>query len=120
MAIVQDGTQKFGVSDSPITIEAITYIAESMSFNFTATRADLNDSNGEPVGSTIIPGRLEGSATIQLATEGTADDLRQKTFEISGTGSGDLDGTYYIVDVSEAQSQGDYAKVSINFYQQIN
>ena len=117
MAITSDGTQAFGIESSPLTINAVTYVAESLSFNFSGTRADINDSNGEPLGSTDIPGRVEVSGTIQLATGTTANDVRGQTFVLSGTRA---DGTYLIVDCSEAQTQGDYVKVSFNGYQKIN
>jgi hypothetical protein len=116
MAITQDGTHKFGIEYSPITIDTKTYILEAMSFNSTANRVDIDDSNGEPVGSTIVPGRIEGSATLQITASDTAP-ARGEEFTLA---SGDNDGTYIIQDVSESQSQGDYAKVSINFYHKIN
>ena len=116
MAVTQDGTHKFGIEYSPITIDTKTYIAEALSFNKTASRVDIDDSNGEPIGSTIIPGRIEGSATIQLEGSDTAPAVGD-TFDLA---SGDFTGTYVIQDVSESQSQGDYTKVSINFYKQLN
>ena len=117
MAITSDGTQAFGIESSPITINAVVYVLEGLTFNYTGTRADINDSNGEPLGSRVIPGRIEVSGTIQLATASTAVDVRGQTFVLSGTRD---DGTYLIVDCSEAQTQGDYVKVSFNGYHQIN
>jgi len=118
MAIVSDGTQAFGV-ESPLTINAITYVCEGLTFNFTGTRADINDSNGEPLGSTTIPGRTEVTGTLQLAADTTESRVRGQTFVISATNS-DLDGTYLITDCSEAQSQGEYRKVNFTGYKQIN
>ena len=117
MAIIQDGTQAFGIESSPISIGGTAYVAESMSFNFSATRADLNDSNGEPLASTIVPQRVEGTATLQLATSTTSPNLVGTEFTMSGTRT---DGTYMIIDSSEAQSQGDYVKVNISFYKKLN
>ena len=119
MAITSDGTQKFGIEASPVTIDGNTYIAESLSFNFTATRADLQDSSGEPVGSTIIPGRVEISATLQLAADTTPANLIGETMTIAVALS-DYNGDYLIQDCSEAESQGDYSKLSINGYRKIN
>lgn len=116
MAITSDGTHKFGIEYSPVTIDTKTYVLEAMSFNKTANRVDIDDSNGEPVGSTIVPGRIEGSGTLQLDGTDTAP-ARGDEFVLA---SGDNDGTYIIQDVSESQSQGDYAKVSINFYKKLN
>ena len=117
MAITPDGTHAFGIEDSPVTIDSVTYIAESMSFNRTANRVDIDDSNGEPLGSTIVDGRIEGSASLQLATATEAIPARGQTMVLA---DGRNDGTYVIQDVSESQSQGDYAKVSINFYKKLN
>jgi len=117
MAIIKDGTQAFGIESSPIEINSVTYVAENMTFNYTATRADLNDSNGEPLASTIVPGRIEGTATLQLSTETADPNLVGKEFTMTGSRT---DGTYMITDSSEAQSQGDYVKVSVTFYKKIN
>ena len=117
MAITSDGTQAFGIESSPVTINAVTYVVEGLSVNFTGSRADINDSNGEPLGSTVIPGRQEISGTLQLATGTTTPNVRGQTFTLSGTR---VDGTYLIVDCSEAETQGDYVKVSFNGYMQIN
>lgn len=116
MAVTSDGTHKFGIEDSPVTIGSSTYVAEAMSFNKTANRVDIDDSNGEPLGSTTIAGRVEGSCTLQLEGSDTAPAVGSE-MTLSG---GDNDGTYIIQDVSETQSQGDYAKVSVNFYKKIN
>ena len=115
--IIQDGSQAFGIEASPVTINGVTYVAEGMNFNFTSTRADLNNSNGEPLATTIVKGRIEGSATLQLATDDASPDLVGQTFVLQDTRAS---GAYMITDSSEAQSQGDYVKVSINFYRKLN
>jgi hypothetical protein len=117
MAITSDGTQSFGIQDSPVTIDTVVYICESMSFSRGSSRADLNDSNGEPVGSTIVPGRVEGSGSLQLAAGATALPPVGAEMELTG---GRNAGTYLLTEVGDAQSQGDYAKVSISFYKKIN
>jgi len=119
MAITSDGTQSFGIESSPLTINSVTYVAEGLNFNFTGSRVDINDSNGEPLGSTVIPGRRECTGTLQLAANTTASKVRQHEFVISATNS-DLDGTYLITECSEAQTQGDYVKVSFTAYQKVN
>lgn len=120
MAITSDGTQAFGIESSPVTINGTTYVAEGLSFNMTATRADINDSNGEPLGSTVIPGRLECSGTLQLSAGTTPTDLRGLEFTIGGGSNTDIDGDYLVVDSTEAETQGDYVKVSFNSYKKIN
>ena len=119
MAITSDGTQAFGVT-SPLTINSVVFGAEGLNFSFTGSRADLNDSNGEPVGSTVIPGRTEVSGTVQLAADTTLSNIRQQEFTIDNSPDTSLDGTYLITEASEAQTQGDYAKVSFTAYKKIN
>ena len=96
-----------------------TYILESFSFNLSASRVDLNDSNGEPVGSTIIPGRVEVSGTLQIAANSVPANLIGQTMTLDLTNS-DYDGDYLLVDCSVAESAGDYAKLSVNGYRKIN
>jgi hypothetical protein len=115
--IIQDGSQAFGIEASPVTINGVTYVAEGMSFNFTSTRADLNNSNGEPLATTIVKGRIEGSATLQLSSASASPDLVGQTFVLQGTRAS---GAYMITDSSETQSQGDYVKVAVSFYRKLN
>ena len=117
MAITSDGTQAFGIEASPVTINTVTYVAEGLSFSRTGNRADVNDSNGEPLGSTTIPGRTECSGTLQLATATTAIPVVGNTFDL--TSSRD-DGTYILTSVDEAETAGDYVKVSFSGYKKIN
>ena len=119
MAITSDGTQSFGIEASPVTINSVTYVLEGLSVNHTGTRADINDSSGEPLGSTLIPGRREISGTIQLAVNTTASNVRAKEMVLSVSDS-DINGTYLITDCSASYSQGDYVKVAINGYQKLN
>ena len=119
MAITSDGTQYFGIEASPVTVDGNTYVLESFSFNFTASRVDLQDSSGEPVGSTIIPGRVEVSGTLQLAADTTPANLIGETMTIA-IASSEYNGDYSIVDCSVAESAGDYAKLSVNGYRKIN
>jgi hypothetical protein len=119
MAITSDGTQSFGIESSPVTINSVTYVAEGLSFNFTGTRADINDSNGEPLGSTTIPGRIEVSGTLQLAVNSTSSNVRQQELAISATNTA-INGTYIITECSDAQTQGDYVKVTFSGYKKLN
>tara|TARA_R110000824_G_C15200856_1_gene675660 strand:+ start:1411 stop:1779 length:369 start_codon:yes stop_codon:yes gene_type:complete len=122
MAITSDGTQSFGIQDSPVTINSIAYVCESMSFTRGGNRVDLNDSNGEPSGSVIVPGRVEGSATLQYSTDSavTAPNPSIGQEMVTATTNARNNATYVITEVGDAQSQGDYAKCSISFYEKIN
>ena len=122
MAITSDGTQSFGIQDSPVTINSIAYILESASFTYGSNRVDINDSNGEPTGSTIVPGRIEGTASLQYSTDTsvTAPNPTLGQEMVTATTNGRNNGTYVITEVGDAQSAGDYAKCSISFYEKIN
>ena len=119
MAITSDGTQSFGIQDSPVTINSVTYVCESTSFTYGSNRVDVNDANGEPLGSVIVPNRVEGSATLQYAAGTTANPIIGQEMVASST-NGRNNMTYIITEVGDAQSAGDYAKYGISFYEKIN
>ena len=121
MAITRDGTQSFGIQDSPVTINAIVYVLESASYSYGASRVDINDSNGEPLGSTLVPSRVEGSATLQYAEASTINPVIGDEMTLAtGRAAAGTDGVYVLSDVSDSQSQGDYAKCSISFFKKTN
>lgn len=122
MAITSDGTQSFGIQDSPVTINSITYVVESMTFTYGSSRVDVNDSNGEPLGSTIVPGRVEGSATLQYSTDSSATAPNPTVGQsmVTAATNGRNNANYIITEVGDAQTAGDYAKCSVSFYQQVN
>jgi hypothetical protein len=117
MAITSDGTQSFGIVESPVTINSVTYIAESLTITFGSTRVDLNDSNGEPVGSTTVPARVEVSATLQYAASSTANPLIGHEMTLSG---GRNTQTFVLTEVGDASTQGDYCKCTVSGYEKIN
>ena len=122
MAITSDGTQSFGIQDSPVTINSIAYILEGASFTYGSSRVDIDDSNGEPLGSTIVPNRVEGTATLQYSTDTsvTAPNPSLGHEMVTATTNARNNATYVITEVGDAQSQGDYAKCSISFYKKLN
>lgn len=122
MAITSDGTQSFGIQDSPVTINSIVYVCESASFTYGSNRVDINDSNGEPLGSTIVPNRVEGSMTLQYSTDSdsTAPNPALGEELVLGTTNARNNTTYLLTEVGDAQTQSDYGKMSISFYEKIN
>mgnify|MGYP003146367109 CR=1 FL=1 len=122
MAITSDGTQSFGIQDSPVTINSIAYVMENATFTYGSSRVDINDSNGEPLGSTIVPNRVEGTATLQYATDTdvTAPNPSLGHEIVTATTNARNNATYVITEVGDSQSQGDYAKCSISFYEKVN
>lgn len=117
MAITRDGTQAFGIEDSPITINSVTYVMENFSATYGSNVPEVMDGNGEAIGRTIVPTPVEGSATLQLAEANTALPTLGMEFTTSGNRNAD---TYIITEVGDTQTQGDYEKVNISFYAKIN
>lgn len=112
MAYFQDGTQKFGIPDSPITINSVVYIAENITLNAAAKVVEINAADGSPVGQAIIPGNPTGTAKLQFATYSTVKPTTGATFTLQGH-------VYYVTSVGETQSQGAYASCDIGITQQI-
>lgn len=108
MAIIQDGDQLFGIE----TAQFSSMIVESFSLTSPANRVDLDDGNGEPLGSTIVPQRQEASLTLQLGDSDSAPALGATvsygSFDIIVTG----------VDLTETQA--DYRRYSVTGYIAIN
>ena len=67
MAIIQDGSHKFGILAPTATGVDITkgFTIESFSQTLASNRVDLNDGNGEPSGAVVVPQREEFSLTCQ-------------------------------------------------------
>mgnify|MGYP003154730528 CR=1 FL=1 len=117
MAITSDGTQQFAIEVSPVAINSVDYIVEDFSVTYAGNRVDIDDSNGEPLGSTIVPQRVEGSATLQYAASTTANPSIGHEFTLA---TGRNATTYVITEVGDSQTQGDYSKASISFYKKLN
>ena len=122
MAITSDGSQSFGIQDSPVTINSITYVLENATFTRGSSRVDINDSNGEALGSTIVPNRIEGTATLQYSTDSavTAPDPALGETMVIATTNGRNNGNYTLTEIGDEQTQSDYAKMSISFYETVN
>lgn len=108
MAITQDGTQAFGLTTPTIG----GFVVESFSRSFTSNRVDLDNGDGEPLGSTTVPGRVEFSSTVQVGDGNT-------TPTIGGEITYD-DDTYIVTEVSVDETQADYQRLSLSGYQKIN
>ena len=63
MAIIKDGNQAFGLAQQAINQRLNSsdddMPLEAVNFNQTSTRVDLNNGNGEPIGSVTVPQREE-------------------------------------------------------------
>ena len=108
MAIIKDGAELFGIS----VAEFDDLIVESFSLTTPANRVDLDDGNGEPLGSTIVPQRQEVSLTVQLGATATAPTLGGPT-----TYAGN---SILITSVDLTETQADYRRYSLSGYVKIN
>jgi hypothetical protein len=108
MAITQDGDQLFGIN----TVEFDSMIVESFTLTTPANRVDLDNGDGEPIGSTIVPQRQEASLTVQMGAASApptiGDVVPYGDYSIIVTG----------VDLNETQA--DYRRYSISGYVKIN
>lgn len=109
----QDGTQAFGIPDSPITVNSVTYIAEDIELSFPTTVVEIKDPNGIPTGQVLIPQVITGTAKLQLATGSTVFPPLGLTFTLQGA-------TFYVSEVGRAYSQGAYQYANISFRMKIN
>ncbi len=109
----QDGTQAFGIPDSPISVNSVDYIAEDISLQMGQQRVEIKDTNGVPTGQVLIPQVITGSAKLQLATGTTAIPARQGTFTLQGQ-------DFVLENVGVAYTQGAYTYVNVTFVQVLN
>lgn len=109
----QDGTQAFGIPDSPLTIASVTYIAEDITLSAPTTVVEIKDPNGIPTGQVLIPQVITGSAKMQLATAATIMPTLGGTFTLQGA-------TFYVSETGKAYTQGGYVYSNITFRMKIN
>lgn len=109
----QDGAQAFGIPDSPITVNSVTYIAEDIQVNKPTTPVEINDPNGIPIGQVLIPKLITGTAKLQFATSSTPPPPLGNTFTLQGA-------VFYVSEVGTAYTLGAYAYANISFRMKIN
>jgi len=115
MAIKSDGSQLFGITTA--TFGQDNLIVESFSRTEGSNRVDLDDGDGEPIGSTTVPTRVEVSMTCQVGTSLSTDITAGG--EIS-YGSGEGSETIIITEAALAENQADYQRWNISGYIKIN
>jgi len=112
MAISQDGTHKFGLLYPTATGVDLTkgFILESFTRSETSNRVDLNDGNGEPLDTVVVPQRRERSFTMQIGTTNTS-------LEVGDLLTVDNGSSYYILtDVTINETQEDFVRVDATGY----
>jgi hypothetical protein len=113
MAITSDGSQLFGITTA--TFGTDTLVVESFTLTSGSNRVDLDDGNGEPLGSKTVPGRQEVSMTCQVGDSLSTDIIPGG--EIAYAASG---GTIVITEAALAETQADYQRWNISGYVKIN
>jgi hypothetical protein len=108
MAITSDGSQKFAIETA--TFDGL--VVESYTLSSPANRVDLDDSNGEPLGSTTIPQRQEASLTVQVGDSSPTISVGD---EISYDNN-----TIVVTSVDKNETQADYQRLSISGYAKLN
>lgn len=109
----QDGTQAFGIPDSPLTINSITYIAEAIQITHSTQVVEIKDPNGIPTGQEIIPQVNVLTAKLQLATSATVFPSTTQTFTLEGA-------TWILNEVGQAYQQAGYVYCNISARMKIN
>lgn len=109
----QDGTQAFGIPDSPITVNSVTYIAEDINLSAPTTVVEIKDPNGIPTGQVLIPQVITGTAKLQFASSSTARPPLGNTFTLQSA-------VFYVSEVGTAYTQGGYVYANISFRMKIN
>jgi len=112
MAISQDGTHKFGLIYPTATGVNLTkgFILESFTRSDTSNRVDLNDGNGEPLDTVVVPQRKERSFTMQMGSSASHPRVGDLLTVDSGS-------SYYILtDVSINETQEDFVRIDATGY----
>jgi hypothetical protein len=112
MPATQDGSQIVNIPASPITINSKTYILESFTISVNGKRAEIADDEGTATGAMSSQGLTTFEAVCQMADSGSIPTFGQ-TFSYSTA-------TWVIDNISEAYTQGGYAKVNISGWKKIN
>lgn len=108
MAITQDGAQLFAITTPAFN----SLIVESYSITTPANRVDLDNGDGEPLGSTIVPQRREVSLTVQVGASLAAPVIGT----VITYGSADI----RLTSVDLTETQADYQRFSLSGYVSIN
>lgn len=111
--VTQDGTQAFGIPDSPVTIGSTTYILNSFVPSAGSTIVYIKDENGVPTGKVIIPENPTGTCQLQMADLSTPVPQVGDSFDTGGT-------TWDIATVSPAKQQGAYTYIDVTLAMRIN
>ena len=111
MAITSDGSQLFGITTATFGTDSL--IVESFSRTNGSNRVDLDDGDGEPLGSTTVPGRVEVSLTLQCGASLSTDIVAGGELTYGSD-------TIIITEAALAENQADYQRWNVSGYVKIN
>lgn len=111
MAITSDGDQLFGITTA--TFGTSSLIVESFSRTSGSNRVDLDNGDGEPLGATVVPGRVEVSLTVQVGSALSSDMAAGQELTYGGE-------NIIITEAALAENQADYQRYNISGYIKTN
>lgn len=96
-----------------LTIGAVTFVAENISFSQPSTVVERRDEDGDPSGQVAVAGFDNGTTTLQLATTSTVPPAIGATFTLTRNGGATVG--CFISEVGEPQDQMDIRKLNVSF-----
>ncbi len=115
MAVTQDGSQQFGISEN---LGLSDLVVESFTLSQNGNRIDLNDGDGEPLGAAITIGRTEFTATVQLGTG--SEPAIGDTITLSSGLDTFSQTAGFITSIEKTETAADYQRLNISGYLKIN
>ena len=115
---VNDGTVRFG--SRVLTINSITYIAESFEVSEPTFKVERRSELGAPNGKYIGEDFVTGSATLQLAASTTAIPALGLTFATKPRDADAATTTFILTEIGIPEAQGDISKVPVKFDKKYN
>lgn len=112
-----DGTVQYG--SRVLTINAVTYVADNISVTRPTKEIERSNEIGEPSGSVGVPGFVNGSATLQLASGSTAEPQGGMTFTVTFDSAIGAE-TFYVTGPGRVENKEGEKKINITFKKKIN
>lgn len=108
--IYNDGDVSYGSRD--LVINGVTYATDDFNLDHEVTEIVRTDKQERPTGQVGIKGRVNGTATLQLATTSTALPEMGHTFAVT-------EGTFVVRKVGRTETKGGETKVPIEFVEKL-
>ena len=114
MAIIQDGSHKFGILAPTVTGVDLTkgFVVESFTTTKSSNRVDLNDGDGNPSGAVTVPQREEVSLTLQIGSDASVPSVGDPMF---------INNTYHLItDLTINETQEDFVRFDTTLFKPEN